>query len=56
MTTNRSKQDIDNANTLERIKGAALLTFGVLLFNPPMAREGWVGVTEPEANNFGSHG
>jgi hypothetical protein len=55
MTRQRTQKDIDNANTVERVKGAALLALGVLVFNPECMRSGWTAVTDPKANEFGSH-
>lgn len=55
MTRKRSQKDIDNANTVERVKGAALLALGVLAFNPGCIRSGLTAVFDPEANEFGSH-
>ena len=55
MSTNRNQQDIDNANTVERVKGAALFAAGLLIFNPRLIGLGFQSVVEPEANNFGSH-
>ena len=55
MSTNRTQKDIDNANTVERVKGAALFAAGLLTFNPRCIGLGWESMTEPEADNFGSH-